>query len=156
MSRTAGLSINLNFADPTLGTALFTAVRTRLGFHIRELGGKQVALAHANLPGLEALFAQGRGGFQAGWIVAALAALAGAITWWSLLELELLGWDSYPMIVAGRVTGFGELIGTFGEELMDGRYPLGRFWRPMAHLAFVLDDRSRTDRTDLGHLERAL
>ena len=68
----------------------------------------------------------------------AVAAVA-SFAWRPVLELELLGWDSYPMIAAGRVSGAGELLGTFGEELMDGRYPLGRFWRPLAHLSFALD-----------------
>ena len=59
------------------------------------------------------------------WIPALVAALVGAWVWRPLLELELLGWDSYPMIAAGRVEGFGGVFTTFGEELMDGRmYPL--------------------------------
>ncbi len=73
------------------------------------------------------------------WIPALVAAVVGCAAWWSLLELELLGWDSYPMIAAGKVSNFGELLGTFGEELMDGRYPLGRYWRPIVHLSFALD-----------------
>jgi hypothetical protein len=67
--------------------------------------------------------------------VAALAAWA----WRGVLDLALLGWDSYPLILAGRVTSLGDLADTFGEELMDGAYPLGRFWRPVVHLAFALD-----------------
>lgn len=73
-------------------------------------------------------------------IAAALVAAAVAlVAWWPMTRLALLGWDSYPMIAASKVGSLGELFGTFGEELMDGRYPLGRFWRPMAHLAFALD-----------------
>jgi len=37
------------------------------------------------------------------------------------------------------VNGPGEVLRTFGEELMDGRYPLGRYWRPLVHLSFALD-----------------
>ncbi len=70
--------------------------------------------------------------------VAGIAALA-FLAWRGVLELALLGWDSYPLILAGRVRSAGELWGTFGEELMDGAYPLGRFWRPVVHLSFGLD-----------------
>lgn len=56
-----------------------------------------------------------------------------------MLGLELHGWDTYPMIAASRVTGLGELFGTFGEELMDGRFPGGRYYRPVVHLSFALD-----------------
>jgi hypothetical protein len=73
------------------------------------------------------------------WLPALIAALVGGVVWSPVLELELLGWDSYPMIAAGKVSGLGELFGTFGEELMDGRYPLGRYWRPLVHLSFALD-----------------
>jgi len=68
----------------------------------------------------------------------ALAALA-FLAWRGVLSLALLGWDSYPLIRAARVGGLAELAGTFGEELMDGAYPLGRFWRPVVHLSFALD-----------------
>src|SRR5262245_28285137 len=66
-------------------------------------------------------------------------ALGGAFVWRFALGLELLGWDSYPMIAAGRARGLGELLGTFGEKLMDGRFPHGDYYRPIAHLAFALD-----------------
>jgi len=67
--------------------------------------------------------------------VAALAVLA----WWPMLGLDLHGWDTFPMILAGRVSSLGELFGTFGEELMDGRFPGGRYYRPVVHLSFALD-----------------
>ncbi len=70
--------------------------------------------------------------------VSALGALA-FLAWRGVLELALLGWDSYPLILAGRVRDAAELWETFGEELMDGAYPLGRFWRPVVHLSFALD-----------------
>jgi hypothetical protein len=68
-------------------------------------------------------------------IVGVLAALA----WWPMLQLDLHGWDTYPMIAAARVSSLGELLGTFGEELMDGRFPGGRYWRPLVHFSFALD-----------------
>jgi hypothetical protein len=69
----------------------------------------------------------------------AILALLPWYAWRDVLGLELLGWDSYPLVAAGRVADAGELAGTFGEELMDGRYPLGRYWRPLVHLSFALD-----------------
>jgi hypothetical protein len=73
------------------------------------------------------------------WIPAVACALVAVLVWRPLLDLSLLGWDSYPMIAAGKVSGLGEVFATFGEELMDGRYPLGRYWRPLVHLSFALD-----------------
>jgi hypothetical protein len=73
-------------------------------------------------------------------LVAALVAVAaGFAAWRGVLGWSLLGWDSYPMIHAGRVHDAASFFGTFTEELMDGRYPLGHFWRPLVHLAFALD-----------------
>lgn len=46
----------------------------------------------------------------------------------------LLGWDAYPMIAA-----HGSALDAFGTELMDGRYPDGRFYRPVASLSVALD-----------------
>ncbi|NOT31486.1 MAG: hypothetical protein HOP15_13645, partial [Planctomycetes bacterium] len=66
-------------------------------------------------------------------------ALLAVFVWRFVLGLELLGWDSYPMIAAGRVRDLGEFFGTFGEKLMDGRFPHGDYYRPIAHLAFALD-----------------
>jgi hypothetical protein len=67
--------------------------------------------------------------------VAAVAAL----TWHPVLDLELLGWDTYPMIAAAGLQTGAELLGSFGQELMDGRYPVAHYWRPVAHLSFALD-----------------
>jgi hypothetical protein len=69
-----------------------------------------------------------------------LAATALAAWVWSpMLDLSLLGWDAYPLIAASRVEGFAGFASTFGEELMDGRYPLGHYYRPLVHLSFALD-----------------
>lgn len=55
------------------------------------------------------------------------------------LDLALLGFDSYPTILTARIQGLGDLLGTFTEELMDGRYPDGHFYRPVTNLSFAVD-----------------
>ena len=67
--------------------------------------------------------------------VAALAAWA----WRGVLDLALLGWDSYPLILAARVDEPSDLLASLGSELMGGHYPHGRFYRPLVHLSFALD-----------------
>lgn len=65
-----------------------------------------------------------------------------ATTWLAygwIMGLALLGWDSYPLIAAARIDSLGAFIGTFAEELMDGRYADGHFYRPVTHLSFALD-----------------
>ncbi len=69
----------------------------------------------------------------------ALVLGASALAYRGVLGLELLGWDSYPTIAASRIRSPGDLAGTFREELMDGRYPGGRFYRPLTNLSFALD-----------------
>ena len=64
---------------------------------------------------------------------------AAALAYRGVLGLELLGWDSYPMIAASRIRSAADLAGTFREELMDGRYPGGGFYRPLTNLSFALD-----------------
>ena len=72
-------------------------------------------------------------------VAALLPAVVALVVWRPVLDLALLGWDTYPLIGAGRIASLGDLAGTFTEELMDGGYPLGRFWRPVVHLSFGLD-----------------
>ena len=55
------------------------------------------------------------------------------------LSLELLGWDAYPLIAAGRLEGALSVFTTFGESLMEGQYAYGSYWRPLVHLSFGLD-----------------
>jgi hypothetical protein len=55
------------------------------------------------------------------------------------LGLGHLGWDTYPLILTSRITSASDLIGAFREELMDGRYPYGHFYRPVTTLSFALD-----------------
>lgn len=69
----------------------------------------------------------------------ALVALA-FVTHHRVLDLAMLGWDGWPLVAASRVSTLGDLVGTFGEELMDGRYPYGHFYRPITHLSFALDE----------------
>ena len=69
----------------------------------------------------------------------ALALVAALFAHRFVLNLELMGWDSYPTIAASRVQGLGDLLGSFSEELMDGRYPGGHFYRPVTNLVFALD-----------------
>lgn len=55
------------------------------------------------------------------------------------LHFALVGYDTYPIILTSRIQGFGDLAGTFTEELMDGRYTEGHFYRPAVNLSFALD-----------------
>lgn len=74
------------------------------------------------------------------WILVFVAALLIAVgAYRQVLTLPLLGFDSYPLIAAARVESIGDLWGLFSEELMDGRYTDGRFYRPVTHAAFALD-----------------
>jgi hypothetical protein len=69
----------------------------------------------------------------------ALALVAALFAHRFVLDLELMGWDTYPTIAASRVQDLGDLLGSFSEELMDGRYPGGHFYRPVTNLVFALD-----------------
>ena len=53
-------------------------------------------------------------------------------------HVGLLGFDAYPIIAASRVQSLGDLLGTFTENLMDGRYP-SEFYRPLVNLTFAWD-----------------
>ncbi len=50
----------------------------------------------------------------------------------------LLGLDTYPIILTSRIGSWGDLLGTFSERLMDGRYA-GEFYRPLLNLVFAAD-----------------
>ncbi len=69
----------------------------------------------------------------------ALLAVWTILVWGWVLRTGLWGWDVYPLIAAGRIGSPEDVLATFGEELMDGRYPLGSYWRPLVHLSFGLD-----------------
>lgn len=53
-------------------------------------------------------------------------------------SLGLMGHDSYPIILTSRIESLGDFIGTFVEELMDGRYS-GDYYRPLLNLTFAVD-----------------
>lgn len=57
----------------------------------------------------------------------------------ALLGLPLIGFDCYPLIASARVQSLADLWGLVSEELMDGRYTDGRFYRPVTHASFALD-----------------
>jgi len=74
------------------------------------------------------------------WIASTAAmALLAFLAYRPFLDLALLGLDTFPMILSGRILSFQDFIGTFTEELMDGLYPDGHFYRPVANLVFALD-----------------
>lgn len=75
-------------------------------------------------------------------VTAALFAIIlalGAVAYYPVLFLEHLGWDTLPMIATSRVQGFGDFVGNFTEKMMDGRYPRGDFYRPLANLSLAWD-----------------
>ncbi len=69
----------------------------------------------------------------------ALILAAAVAAYRPFLALGHLGWDTYPLILTSRIASGGDLIGVFREELMDGRYPNGHFYRPVTTLSFALD-----------------
>lgn len=65
--------------------------------------------------------------------------LAAFLFWGAVLDLGFFGWDTYPLIAASRVDSVGGLFATLGEELMEGRFEGGHYWRPLVHYSFALD-----------------
>jgi len=57
----------------------------------------------------------------------------------SLLSHAMLGWDGWPMALTARVASVGDFLALFTEELMDGRYPMGDFYRPITSLTMAID-----------------
>jgi hypothetical protein len=55
------------------------------------------------------------------------------------LDLSFLGHDTYPLILTSRVQSLSDFRGTFTEEMLDGRYTLGHFYRPVLNLSVALD-----------------
>lgn len=75
------------------------------------------------------------------WLAVCAAAVVG-VAWFAYREvfaLPHLGWDTWPMIATARVESWSDFVGTFTEKLMDGRYPLGDFYRPVTNLSVALD-----------------
>jgi len=73
--------------------------------------------------------------------LAAVAAVTSAVfgAHHGVLDLGMLGHDAYPMIATARIQGWADLADTFGEALMDGRFPGGHFYRPVTNLSIALD-----------------
>jgi hypothetical protein len=69
----------------------------------------------------------------------ALILAAAVAAYRPFLQLGHLGWDTYPLILTSRIASAADLLGCFVEELMDGRYPHGHFYRPVTALSFALD-----------------
>jgi len=80
-------------------------------------------------------------GRAARWAWALPAALVLAVAGLYFSETRaygLMGFDSYPLILTARVQGWADLWGTFGEEMMDGRYA-GQYHRPLLNAVFAID-----------------
>ena len=58
-----------------------------------------------------------------------------------VLDLGLMGWDTYPLIAASQIDSAGDWFGLLTDELMGGRYPDGSFYRPVTSTSFALDHR---------------
>ena len=72
-------------------------------------------------------------------ILLALVLAATVVAYRPYLALGHLGWDTYPLILTSRVASAADFADAFREELMDGRYPHGHFYRPVTTLAFAFD-----------------
>ncbi|MFT7484815.1 MAG: hypothetical protein ACI9F9_000659 [Candidatus Paceibacteria bacterium] len=73
-----------------------------------------------------------------GWISAGLALLVASLVLWRTHGIGMMGFDSYPLILSARIENWADFLGTFNEELMDGRYA-GHYFRPLLNLSFALD-----------------
>ena len=72
-------------------------------------------------------------------IVAAVAIVSAFAAYASVLDVALLGWDSYPIILTSKISSWSDLTGTLTEELMDGRYTDGSFYRPFTNFTFAVN-----------------
>ncbi|MCC7015312.1 MAG: hypothetical protein IT454_22320 [Planctomycetes bacterium] len=61
------------------------------------------------------------------------------VTWRGVLQLSLSGWDTFPMIAAGRIESWSGFVDSIASELMAGRFPGGHYWRPLVHATFGAD-----------------
>lgn len=73
------------------------------------------------------------------WLTLLLIVGLAHVVYRPLLELQHFGWDTYPLIATSPCASLADLPRAFTDELMAGRYPLGRFYRPITSLAFALD-----------------
>lgn len=72
-------------------------------------------------------------------LAAAVLSIVGYLAWGAVLDLGFYGWDTFPLIAAGRVESLGGLVAGLGEELMEGRFEGGQYWRPLVHVSFAID-----------------
>lgn len=73
------------------------------------------------------------------WMGVVVAVVAALLLFLQTRGVGLMGHDSYPLILTSRIHSGGDLIGTFTEQLMDGRYH-GAYFRPLLNLSFALDE----------------
>jgi len=84
--------------------------------------------------------AGGRAGFLLLCSAPLLASAALALFFYrEFLPLSFLGHDTYPLVLASRVRDFSDFGGTFTEEMLDGRFTGGHFYRPVLNLSVALD-----------------
>ena len=74
-----------------------------------------------------------------GWGALLVSLAIAWIAWGDVMGLGLFGWDTFPLIEAGRFSNFEEFGGALSSELMEGRFPGGHYWRPLVHLSFGID-----------------
>ena len=72
-------------------------------------------------------------------LVALCIAAVGFVIHRDVLRAEILGYDSYALIVSSRIESLGDFLGTFSETMMDGRLDAGDFYRPVANLGLAFD-----------------
>lgn len=68
-------------------------------------------------------------------------AIASAAFWVhrEVLGIAIFGQDGQAAILASRIQSFSDFIGTFTEVMMDGRLPVGDFYRPLGNLFLAFD-----------------
>jgi len=70
------------------------------------------------------------------------AALVGLLAFWvhaETLTYALTGFDTYPLILTSRVESVSDILDTFAEPMMEGRYPGGDFYRPTQQVLLALE-----------------
>ncbi len=89
-------------------------------------------------------------------VTLAVTLLAAWLVYGTVSGEALLGFDGYPLIAASAFHSIVDPLAVFGDELMGGRYPDGRFYRPIVHLTFGVDhalgglDPAQYARTDIA------